>query len=63
MLPREKNIFSISEVASAIFGTDGKLTLRIKPGPRPLTKRDQNVFTGHPNYIPSEGIVSLTTSS
>ena len=57
MLLREKNVFSLSEVSTAIFEPDGKLTVTLKPGHRPLTKRDQNVFTGNPKYIPTELIV------
>ncbi|WP_306471866.1 DUF421 domain-containing protein [Bacillus sp. AFS015802] len=57
MLLREKNVFSINEVDTAIFEPDGKLTVSLKSGNRPLTKKDVNIISGKPTYIPTELVV------
>ncbi|MCA1058894.1 DUF421 domain-containing protein [Rossellomorea aquimaris] len=57
MLLREKNVFSVNEVDTAILEPDGKLTVSLKSAYRPFTKRDQNIITGQPKYIPTELIV------
>ena len=57
MLLREKNVFSISEVDTAIFEPDGKLTVSMKPAYQPSTKKDQNVISASSKYIPTELIV------
>lgn len=57
MLLREKNVFSTNEVDTAIFEPDGKLTVFLKSGNQPLTKKDQDIITGKPTYIPTELIV------
>lgn len=57
MLLREKNVFSTNEVDTAIFEPDGKLTVFLKSGNQPLTKKDQDIITGKPTYFPTELIV------
>lgn len=57
MLLREKDVFSVQEVDTAIFEPDGKLSLILKPENQPVTKKDQHIFTVKPTYIPMELVV------
>jgi len=57
MLLREQNVFSVQEVYHAVFEPNGKLSIILKPENQPITKKDQNIFTFKPTYIPMELIV------
>ena len=54
MLLREQKVFSVSEVENAVFESNGKLSISLKEGNQPVTKKDQNIFTVEPTYIPME---------
>ncbi|WP_330501732.1 DUF421 domain-containing protein [Peribacillus frigoritolerans] len=57
MLLREQNVFSVQDVANATFEPNGKLSIMLKPENQPVTKKDQNVLTVKPMYIPMELVV------
>ena len=57
MLLRQKNIFSMNEVETAVFEADGKLSVYVKPENHPVTKKDQKIITAKPKYIPTELVV------
>ncbi|MFS0892396.1 DUF421 domain-containing protein [Peribacillus frigoritolerans] len=57
MLLREQNVFSVQDVANATFEPNGKLSIMLKPENQPVTKKNQNVLTVKPMYIPMELVV------
>ena len=57
MLLREKNVFSTQEVDTAVFESNGKLSIVLKSENQPITKKDQNIFTVKPMYVPMELVV------
>ena len=54
MLLREQKIFSVMDVENAVFEPNGKLSVMLKEDQQPVTKKDQNIFTVQPIYIPME---------
>src|SRR5690625_4312261 len=54
MLLRDQKVFSVKDVENAVFETNGKLSIMLKEGKKPVTKKDQNIFTVEPTYIPME---------
>lgn len=54
MLLREQKVFSVMDVENAVFEPNGKLSVMLKEEKQPVTKRDQNIFTVKPIYIPME---------
>lgn len=54
MLLREQMIFSMQDVESAVFESNGKLSIMLKEDKQPVTKKDQNIVTVRPRYIPME---------
>lgn len=54
MLLREQKVFSVEDVESAVFESNGKLSIMLKEEKQPVTKKDQNIFTVKPMYIPME---------
>ncbi len=54
MLLREQKVFSVMDVENAVFEPNGKLSVMIKEEKQPVTKKDQNIFTVKPMYIPME---------
>jgi len=57
MLLRQKDVFAISEVDYAILEPDGKLSILKKPDKQTPTKKDFNIASATPLYIPTELIV------
>jgi uncharacterized membrane protein YcaP (DUF421 family) len=57
MLLREQDVFSVQEVYHAVFEPNGKLSIILNPENQPITKKDQNIFTVKPTYIPMELVV------
>nr|WP_153721940.1 MULTISPECIES: DUF421 domain-containing protein [Sporosarcina] len=58
MLLREKSIFSMKEVNYAIFETNGNLSVMLKTGEEPATKKDVQASSPPPKYIPTEIITN-----
>lgn len=54
MLLREQKVFSVKDVENAVFEPNGKLSIMLKEEKQPVTKKDQNIFTVAPTYIPME---------
>lgn len=54
ILLREQKIFSMMDVENAVFEPNGKLSVMLKEEKQPVTKKDQNIFTVKPIYIPME---------
>lgn len=54
MMLREQAIFSMKEVNYAIFETNGNLSIMLKAGEEPATKKDVKASTVPPKYIPTE---------
>lgn len=54
MMLREKQVFSVSDVWTAVFESNGKLSIELRKEKQPITKKDQNIFTVEPMYIPTE---------
>lgn len=54
MLLREQKVFSLPDVENAVFESNGKLSIMLKEDKQPVTKKDQNIFTVKPMYIPME---------
>lgn len=54
MLLREQKVFSVNDVENAVFEPNGKLSIMLKEEKQPATKKDQNIFTVEPTYIPME---------
>jgi uncharacterized membrane protein YcaP (DUF421 family) len=57
VLLRKKNVFSIKEVDYAIFETDGTLSVMKKEKHQPLTKGDQQIFSG---FSPTQQVAMPT---
>nr|WP_244888174.1 DUF421 domain-containing protein [[Bacillus] enclensis] len=57
MMLREKGLFSMKAVETAVFEPDGKLSVILKPAYQSVTREDQNIVKTPPTYIPSELIV------
>lgn len=57
MLLREQKVFSVQDVEDAVFEPNGKLSIMLKEEKQPFTKKDQNIFTIKPKYIPIELVV------
>ncbi|WP_367183443.1 YetF domain-containing protein [Sporosarcina sp.] len=58
MMLREQSVFSMKEVNYAIFETNGNLSVMLKPGEQPATKKDIQVSSPLPKYIPTEIITN-----
>src|SRR5690625_352044 len=54
MLLREQKVFSVNDVENAVFEANGKLSVMLKEEKLPVTKKDQNILTVKPIYIPME---------
>lgn len=54
MLLREQKVFSVKDVENAILEANGKLSIMVKKEKQPVTKKDQNIFTVPPKYIPTQ---------
>ena len=54
MLLREQKVFSVQDVEDAVFEPNGKLSIMLKEEKQPITKKDQNILTVKPKYIPME---------
>ncbi|GGA43089.1 DUF421 domain-containing protein [Kroppenstedtia guangzhouensis] len=57
MMLREKDIFSIADVETAVFEANGKLSVIKKPGKQGATKEDLGVALVQPKYIPTNLVV------
>lgn len=53
-LLREQQVFAVEDVENATFESNGKLSIMLKEEKQPVTKKDQNIFTVKPTYIPME---------
>lgn len=58
MLLREQSIFSMKDVNYAIFETNGNLSVLLKSGEEPATKKDVQAPAPPPKYIPTEIITN-----
>ena len=54
MMLREQSIFSMKDVNYAIFETNGNLSVLLKAGEEPATKKDLKAPSPAPKYIPTE---------
>lgn len=54
MMLREQKVFAVKDVESAVFEPNGKLSIMLKKEKQPVTKKDQNILTVKPMYIPME---------
>lgn len=54
MLLREQKVFSMNDVENAVFEPNGKLSIMLKEDKQPVTKKDQNIVTVKPRYIPMQ---------
>ena len=54
MLLREQKVFTVKDVENAVFEPNGKLSIMLKEEQQPVTKKDQNILTVTPSYIPME---------
>jgi len=54
MLLREQKVFTVKDVENAVFESNGKLSIMLKEEQQPVTKKDQNILTVKPSYIPME---------
>ena len=54
MLLREQKVFTVKDVENTVFEPNGKLTIMLKEEQQPVTKKDQNILTVTPSYIPME---------
>ena len=53
MLLREQKVFSVKDVENAVFEPNGKLSIMLKEGKQPVTKKDQNIFYCRTNIHPN----------
>lgn len=53
MLLREQQVFSYADVEMAVFESNGKLSIMLKEENLPVTKKDQQIRTIKPKYIPT----------